>query len=65
MFDSELTAILLPLIILQAVLLLASLIHVLKHSNYKCGNRIIWVLLSFVTIIGPVLYFTIGKGENE
>jgi len=55
---------LIPLIILQIGLTLASLIHVLTHKTYRVGNRPLWVLLSFLAIIGPVLYFTIGRGEN-
>lgn len=52
---------LIPLILLQIGLTLASLIHVLTRKNYRIGNRLIWVLVSFITIIGPVLYFSIGR----
>jgi len=55
---------LIPLIVLQAGLTLASLIHVLTHKTYRFGNRILWALLSFLAIIGPIIYFTIGRGEN-
>ena len=54
---------LIPLVVLQVGLTLASLIHVLTHKNYRVGNRILWALLSFLSIIGPLLYFTIGRGE--
>jgi len=66
MFDTirDFLPFLVPLIILQVGLTLASLIHVLTHKNYRFGNRIVWALLSFLAIIGPVLYFTIGRGEN-
>ena len=61
---TALLPIFIPLAILEVGLTLASLIHILKHSSFKCGNKILWILVSFITIIGPVLYFTIGKGEE-
>lgn len=61
---TALLPIIIPLAILEVGLTLVALIHILKHSSFKCGNKIIWILASFITIIGPVLYFTIGKGEE-
>ncbi|MCL2827317.1 MAG: PLDc N-terminal domain-containing protein [Oscillospiraceae bacterium] len=55
---------LIPVIVIQVGLTLASLIHVLTHKTYRRGNRILWVLVSFISIIGPVLYFTLGKGDE-
>lgn len=55
---------LIPVIVIQVGLLLASLIHVLRHNTYRKGNRILWVLISFISIIGPILYFTIGRGDE-
>ena len=55
----------LPLLIIQLGLLLASLLHILKHDTYRTGSRVIWIIICvFVNIIGPVLYFTIGKGDE-
>ncbi|MEG0277517.1 MAG: PLD nuclease N-terminal domain-containing protein [Coprobacillus sp.] len=57
---------LIPLIILILTLALVSVIHVIRHPHYKCGNRAIWIVVClFIQIIGPILYFTIGKGEDE
>jgi len=66
MFDTirDFLPFLIPLITLQIGLTLASLIHVLRHRSYRFGNRILWVLLSFLAIIGPIIYFTLGRGEN-
>jgi len=55
---------LIPVIVIQVGLTLASLIQVLTHKTYRRGNRILWVLVSFISIIGPVLYFTLGKGDE-
>lgn len=56
--------VLIPLMILEVGLALASIIHILKHPNYKFGNKVLWIVISFITIIGPVLYFTVGKGDE-
>ena len=55
---------LIPVVLIQLCLSLASLVHVLRHNNYKRGNRTLWIILSFVNIIGPLLYFTMGRGEE-
>ncbi|MCR5480388.1 MAG: PLD nuclease N-terminal domain-containing protein [Ruminococcus sp.] len=55
-----------PLLVLQLGLMLAALISILKHKKYKTGNRALWVILSlFVSIIGPILYFVLGKTDEE
>jgi len=56
--------VLIPLIIVEVGLALASILHIIKHPNYKFGNKVLWIIVSFITIIGPVLYFTVGKGDE-
>ncbi len=56
---------LMPIIIIELILMLTALIHVLKHKNYRFGNRVIWIsIVVCLQIIGPILYFTIGRGEE-
>lgn len=56
---------LIPIAIIEIVLMLTALIHVLTHKNYRFGNRILWVFIVIVVeLIGPILYFTIGRGEE-
>jgi hypothetical protein len=56
---------LIPLIILQVALAIVALVHVLKHPNYRFGNKAMWVVIVLVfSIVGPVLYFTIGRGDD-
>ena len=55
---------LIPLLIIEVGLMAAALIHIFTHKTYRRGNRVLWVILSFVQIIGPVLYFTIGRGDE-
>ena len=56
-----------PLVIAELILLAVTIRHILKHPNYKRGNRTIWLLVSIIGMefIGPILYFTLGKGEDE
>jgi len=56
---------LVPLAIVQVGLMIASLIHILRHKSYRFGNRVMWILICLlVNTIGPVLYFAIGRGEE-
>ena len=56
---------LIPLVIVQFGLMIAALVHAIKHPKYKVGNMIVWILvIVLVNIIGPVLYFVIGRGED-
>lgn len=58
--------ILIPYIILAYGLAIFALVHVLKHRHYRYGNTLIWALIvMLVQIVGPVLYFAIGRGEEE
>ncbi|MGL6198028.1 MAG: PLD nuclease N-terminal domain-containing protein [Lachnospiraceae bacterium] len=57
--------ILAPMIVLQLVLAVTALIHVLRHPVYRFGNRVIWiVVVLFVQIFGPIVYFAFGRGEE-
>ena len=56
---------LIPVAIIELALAVTALIHVLRHKNYRFGNRIFWVIIVLlIEIIGPILYFTIGKGDD-
>ena len=55
---------LIPLAVIQIGLMVAALIHILKHDHYKTGNRLMWILICVcINTIGPILYFVIGRGE--
>lgn len=62
----ELLPILIPLVIIEWTLAIVALIHVIRHPNYRFGNRIMWILIVlFVQFIGPIVYFLFGRGEHE
>lgn len=55
-----------PIAVLQLSLMLAALISILRHKQYKTGNRALWLIISLlVSIIGPILYFVLGKTDEE
>jgi hypothetical protein len=64
-FFIGLLPVVIPLAVIQFGLFAAALIHIFRHPRYKAGNRLLWVLVSFITFVGPILYFTVGKGEDE
>lgn len=56
---------LIPVALLQLILLITALVSVLKHDHFKIGNKTIWtVIVIIIGIIGPVLYFTIGRSDE-
>jgi len=56
---------LIPLAIIQLALFIAALVHILRHDTYKTGNRVIWIIVCLLAnIIGPILYFIIGRGDE-
>lgn len=56
---------LVPLILLQLGLGIFSAVHVVKHPSYRFGNTAMWlVIVLFLQFVGPLIYFTIGRGER-
>lgn len=65
-FINESLPLLIPLIVVEVGLAITALIHVLKHPNYRFGNKIMWILIVlFIQIIGPIAYFVLGRGDEE
>ena len=62
---SEYLPFLIPVIIAEYALAIIALIHVIKHPNYRFGNKVMWIIIVlFIQIIGPIIYFLIGRGEE-
>ena len=54
-----------PLAVLQLGLMIAALVSIFRHKEYKTGNRALWVVITLlVSIVGPILYFVLGKEED-
>jgi heme/copper-type cytochrome/quinol oxidase subunit 4 len=57
--------ILIPLVVIQIILLITALLHLNKHPHVNIGNKNLWIfVIIFLNIIGPVLYFLIGRGDE-
>ncbi len=55
---------LIPLILIQLGLLIAALVDLLKRDVTR-GPKWMWVLvILFINIIGPIVYFIIGREEE-
>ena len=63
---TELLPFLIPLIIVQAVLLIVTIRHILTHKTYKRGSRALWLVVAIVGMQfwGPILYFLLGREED-
>ncbi|GEK31473.1 hypothetical protein KZO01_17820 [Kurthia zopfii] len=62
----QLLPIIIPIFLIQVILAITALVHVLKHPNYKFGNKIMWIIIVlFIQMIGPIIYFLFGRGEEE
>ena len=58
--------ILIPLALIEVGLMVAALIHIFTHKTYRFGNRILWVVIAVIfNIIGPILYFVLGRAESQ
>lgn len=56
--------ILLPLLILQIGLMIAALVDLARRERVR-GQKWVWaVIIIFINLIGPILYFFIGR-EDE
>lgn len=56
---------LLPLIIVEFALLAYTIYHIMTHDTYKRGTRAMWLVIAIVgmNLIGPILYFVLGKED--
>ena len=58
---------LIPLVIAEFALLSYTIHHILTHNTYNRGNRTLWLIITIVLMnfVGPILYFLLGKEDNE
>ncbi len=59
----ELIPLLIPIILLQYGLMVAALLDVIKREKTK-GPKWVWiVVIVFVNLLGPIIYFIAGRDE--
>ncbi len=54
-----------PLIALGFILLAVALVDLVKRKHVTGGNKVIWALIIFIQIIGPVIYLIAGRKEES
>ncbi len=56
--------VLLPIAIIQLILLIVAIVDLVRIEKTN-GPKWLWVLIIlFINIIGPILYFVIGRRSN-
>lgn len=59
----ELIPLLIPIVILQLILIVVALLDLSRRAQTR-GPKWVWVLvILFVNLIGPIVYFAIGREE--
>lgn len=62
----EALPLIIPIVILEWTLAIVALVHVIKNPHYRFGNMIMWiVIVLFIQIIGPIVYFLFGRGKQS
>lgn len=57
-------AIIAPIIVISFILITISIVDLIRNENTN-GPKWLWVLIIlFVSIIGPIIYFVIGRRQN-
>lgn len=60
----QLIPLLIPIILIQFGLMVAALVDLIKRPKTR-GAKWIWVVIVvFVNLIGPIIYFIIGRDEE-
>lgn len=60
----ELIPLLAPILIIQIVLIVVALLDLSKRAKTK-GPRWLWVvIIIFLNMLGPILYFLVGREES-
>jgi len=58
-------SLIIPIIILQVILQVASLISLVRSDGVQRGNKVIWaIIIVACSMLGPILYWTLGR-ENQ
>ena len=60
----EMMPLLLPVLVLQLILMATALVSCLKQQETN-GPKWLWiVIIVFLNIVGPILYFVMGRKER-
>nr|NLJ03118.1 PLDc_N domain-containing protein [Bacillota bacterium] len=46
--------------------MITALVHIFKHPTYRFGSRAMWIaIVVLFQMIGPIVYFVFGRGEDD
>lgn len=63
--DANEWLLIIPLILVEIGLMAFALYDLVKRKRVKGGNKWVWgVIIVVVNLIGPILYFVIGREEE-
>lgn len=66
MKTTSIITMLLPLIILQLALMIFALVDLSRRKKVARGSKLLWtIIIIFINTIGPILYFVLGRKEEE
>lgn len=61
----KLLPLLIPLFLIQLGLMIAALVDLIKREKTK-GPKWMWIIIVvFVNMIGPIVYFVVGREDEE
>lgn len=62
----EMLPLLIPILVLDATLAVATALPVLRHPHYRFGSKAFWLVVVVVfLLIDPITYFVVGRGEEQ
>lgn len=66
MNDSQILLLLVPVLLIQLGLIVLALYDLLKRERrVRGGNKLVWgLIIVFINLIGPILYFVVGREEE-
>ena len=62
----QIIALLIPIVVIQLGLMIAALVDLERDERrVRGGSKLVWaVVIVFVNILGPILYFIAGREES-
>ena len=57
---------LIPVFVVDIALAATAVAHILRHPHDRFGNQTMWLVVAVaLLLLGPMIYFVFGKGEDE
>ena len=61
----EILPLLVPVLLIDIALAVASVRHILRHPHYRFGNKTMWLVIVVVLLLfGPIIYFVYSLSDS-